>query len=440
MLLVRTFFCVIALASVCVLGVATSHAQSVTKSRQATPDTYFKTLNGSQSKDGSQSKEQAPYTPPDFSRKGSATKTPVDASESVTWGDRRSILRDDPQAKNSQAQAIQKGPVVQASLEQDREQVDSLVPFEPGRVVAIVGGEPVFVSDMLFEVNQFIEKHMANAPSKAKDIQRKMLLKKLVNKYVDQTLLYVDALATMPEGADLEQFLVSAEAVFDDRVLPEMIESSGVDIIGDFDANLRVQNTSLRQVRTAWAKDQLSRNFLSEKLNVNLAVTHQELIDIYNENRESYHNKAKARWEQVMVRFDRFASREEAKKKIIELGNQIVYGANLEAVAKKHSHGFRAVNGGQHDWTSRNALMLDTLDKAIFSLPVDRLSDIIESKDGYHIVRVKERTEEGYVPFTEAQIEIRKKLKVQKQNDAFEKHLKTIRSQIPVEHFPLEAP
>lgn len=421
---------VLTLAFLCAGFVTTCDAQSGTRSRQATPDTYFKVL-GNQDK-GSQTR--GPYSPPDFTSGSGNKSAPVNASsESVSWGSSRSILRDDPKAQDR----VEATPVQQQQNHNVKTTV--LQPFEPSRVVAIVGGEPVFVGDMLFEANQIIEKHLPNAPEKAKEVQRKLLLSKLVNKYVDQALLYVDALSSLPDGADLGAFLEQAESVFDDKVLPGMIESSGVSSVTDFDANLRVQGTSLRQVRRAWAKDQLARNFMGDKLNVNQSVTHHEMFQIYNENRESYHRKAKARWEQVMIRFDRCDSKEDAKKQIVELGNQVVYGANFEAVAKKSSHGFRADEGGQHDWTSKNALVLKKLDEAIFSLPIGRLSDIIESRDGYHIIRIKERNDEGYVPFTEAQIKIREKLKADRQNEAFKKHLEKIRAEIPVEHFPLNS-
>ena len=44
--------------------------------------------------------------------------------------------------------------------------------FEKSRVLALVGGHPVFVGDMMFEVNQILEKHMKGAPQSAKDAQK----------------------------------------------------------------------------------------------------------------------------------------------------------------------------------------------------------------------------------------------------------------------------
>ena len=51
------------------------------------------------------------------------------------------------------------------------------------------------------------------------------------------------------------------------------------------------------------------------------------------------------------------------------------------------------------------------LDEAIFTLPLNRLSEIIEDDRGVHIVRVLERTEGGHQSFESVQDSIREKIK-----------------------------
>ena len=140
-----------------------------------------------------------------------------------------------------------------------------------------------------------------------------------------------------------------------------------------------------------------------------------------------------------MIRFDRAGSRDEAYQEIVELGNRIVNGASLPAVAKKESHGFRAFEGGQHDWTGRDALVLKEIDEAIFTLPIGKLSDVIETRDGLHIVRVIDRQEAGIKPFTEAQVSIKERLRGKMREEAFKKHIADLKERIPVEYFPFDS-
>ena len=85
--------------------------------------------------------------------------------------------------------------------------------------------------------------------------------------------------------------------------------------------------------------------------------------------------------------------------------------APLKAVAQRQSQGIDATEGGYHDWTSRGSLASETLDQAIFTLPVGRLSERLEDSEGFHIVRVIERTEAGRVPFEQAQVDIKETLR-----------------------------
>jgi parvulin-like peptidyl-prolyl isomerase len=442
-------------AGVCLL--TASHVEAQSGASEATPDPYFKPAP--KKPDFSES-----YVPPTFSPGSIGDRIPKSGSNksnrSVSWNHQRSIVRDRPSDQNyfkpktgivDSPDKIQLATAIEPVADQQEgarvaslppgtttTKIESLKHFEPGRVVALVGGEPIFVGDMLFEANQIIEAKIPQAPESAKQIQRKRIMKAMTKKFVDQKLLYVDAMGKLPEGANVDDLIKQATGIFNEQVLPDMMKSSGVKNITEFDGNLRVQGSSLRQVRTAWAKDQLARQFVQQSLNIDQTVTHQEMLDDYLANKEKYAIRAKSKWEQIMVRFDKSESRSAAKKKIAEIGNKVIHGANLAAVAKKHSDGFRATQGGQHDWTGKGALVLKEIDSAIFTLPIGKLSDIIESRDGYHIVRVLDRNEASHTPFTEAQLEIKKRLKNDKINAAFEKHLESVRERIPVEYFPLD--
>lgn len=307
--------------------------------------------------------------------------------------------------------------------------------FEPGRVLALVGGDPIFVGDLLFEANSIIEKFAPTAPASIKKKQRPQIIKKILPKFIDSKLLYVATMRGLPEQVDPDSVLEQADEQFNDQALEKLMDKAGAKSPAEFDAHLRTMGSSLRKLRRSWSKDQLVRFFLSQQLQVDTDVSHQEMLDYYYEHEADYVLPERSKWEQVVIRFDRSKSKEEAKKTIVELGNKIVYGAKLSAVAKESSHGFMASDGGQHDWTSRGSLVLKEIDAAIFELPVGTLSDIIETRDGYHIVRVVERNERSKKSFLDAQIDIKKLIEDEKRDKAFKEHLKKLKAEIPVEVF-----
>ena len=133
-----------------------------------------------------------------------------------------------------------------------------------------------------------------------------------------------------------------------------------------------------------------------------------------------------------MVRFARFPDKAEAYRAIAEMGNQVLGGKDFAEVARTGSHGSTAPNGGLRDWTTRGSLVSQVLDEAIFTLPPGALSPILEDEQGFHIVRVLEREEAHRIPFLEAQVEIRDKIRQQREAEQEQKYLARLWKNTPV--------
>lgn len=305
--------------------------------------------------------------------------------------------------------------------------------FEPGRVLALVGGRPILVGDMLQEINELIEQHLQRAPEVQKQAQRQLLVTRMLPKFVDRQLIYVDSIRELPEGADIEKINESLGKSFDEEALPKYLEKAGAPSAAQFDAQLRLGGSSLRQFRQSWIEDQFVRYSLSQKMQAEEEVSYQEIKDYYDQHLSEYQFPARARWEQLVIRFDRVPDRIKAGQLIAEMGNEVVYGAALDAVAKKSSHDFKANEGGQQGWISQGSHAQATLDEAIFQLPLNQLSDVIETPTGLHIIRVLERTPAGAKPFRDAQVEIKEKLSKEKQERRFGEYLAKLRREIPIE-------
>ena len=416
------------------------HAQSQTKS--ITPDPYFGS-SGSASKaaatsnDGSQTKKSSQQQPaknsfaPANKPTGSTTQTGFlqDTASGSTSKPKKSLI-----VHASQNQSAF-GDGSGSKLRQiDHQEKTTAQPFRSGKVLALVGGEPIFVGDLMFQINQIIEERMALAPEKVKEQQRQLAIPQLLPQFVESKLLYQGALQQLPDGVDIEAIITQVSEQFEKNAMPKMMESAGVKTVVEFDARLRGQDYSLRQLKRKWAIQQFTRHSIGQAIGSIPETTHQEMLDRYEEELESYENPARAKWEQILVRFDRTASRAEAKRAIVNIGNLIVGGANFAATAKKLSHGFNAANGGQCEWTTQGALALEEIDKALFSIKVGRLSEVIETKRGFHIIRVVEREDANRTSFRDAQIDIRKEIEGEKRKAAFDKYTAKLRKEIPVEY------
>ena len=81
-------------------------------------------------------------------------------------------------------------------------------------------------------------------------------------------------------------------------------------------------------------------------------------------------------------------------------------------LAARYSDDSSAQQGGELGWVSKG--MLDPqFEEAAFFLPVGKLSGIVETKYGYHLILVDDKKPEGLLPFDEAKGEIREFLMAQ---------------------------
>ena len=113
------------------------------------------------------------------------------------------------------------------------------------------------------------------------------------------------------------------------------------------------------------------------------------------------------------------------------MGNEVLAGAPLAAVARAQSDGRTAAAGGLRDWTAKGSLAAEELDRALFVLPIGQLSPILESNTGYHIIRVIDRQDATRTPFPDAQDEIRKKIQQERSDQKAQEYLAKVQRLYP---------
>jgi len=341
--------------------------------------------------------------------------------------------------------------------------------FEPSKTVAIVGNQWILWGDVLPTVNQYLAPAYAKAKSKAEieqiDAARDKLSQQVLEQMINNKLMYLEFIRELEKKAGKASDEAKADMnknireKFDNELISmqqKVLEATPEDIesfqkkdpyiprlallmkehqlltFAQLDAKLRESGSSLEKQRRAWGEYHIGRVGISQKINSTPEVSHQEMIDYYKEHVEEFGVKAKARFEILTVRFDRFPTKDAAWQAMAAMGNEVFFGAPFSAVAKKGSQEPNAALGGQYDWTNRGSLASEVIDQAIFSLEIGKLSQILEDDKGFHIVRVLERTDSGYVPFVEAQKKIKEAIIAAKKDKEFKSYTGGLRTKTPV--------
>lgn len=314
--------------------------------------------------------------------------------------------------------------------------------FKPGQIIAWVGDQPIQVGDVMPMVEQIIAPRLAELDPKIVEQQKvqieqqkEKLMRQALESAIQTKLLYLDFLRTIPADKKKEALPTitkRAEEQFYEKQLPEALKKAKVETAMELDAKLREFGSSLERQKQSFVERAMGQSVLAQNINYEPEITHQAMLDYYRAHLQEYDLPARARWEKLTVRFDRFASKQEAWAALGNMGNEVLRGAPLPAVAQRQSQGVDAAEGGYHDWTTRGSLASEVIDQAIFTLPVGRLSERLEDHEGFHIVRVIERTEAGRVPFEQAQVDIKETLRKERVKEQVTAYVGKLRQQIPV--------
>lgn len=331
--------------------------------------------------------------------------------------------------------------------------------FQPGLTVARVGDKVIFYGEVAAIANLVIDSYLSKAKSEEErralqsqiESEREALIKNLLKQMVQTKLLFHEFDRDMRKqiGKDDKKYLEAKagmtkkiRSVFEERLnecreklrtaTPEQVQKLMVqdptvtrlatlmkdrqlESFGELDAVLRQLGTTLDDQITSFGEHQLGMQAVIKHIKKVPEVTHQEMLDYYTDHAAEYAVPAKVKFEILTVKFANFRTREEAHDLIVQMGNAVFLGGTpFAAVAKKHSQEPNASSGGLYESVSQGSLASKTIDQAVFSLEIKKLSQIIEDETGYHILRVLERQPAGYRSFVDAQPEIKTEIETEK--------------------------
>jgi hypothetical protein len=222
------------------------------------------------------------------------------------------------------------------------------------------------------------------------------------------------------------------EKQFDEVELERLLKQSGVGGRRELDQKLRSLGTSLETQRRTYCQRYLAHMWLEQHVKPSEEVNHDQMLRYYHDHQAEFTKPARASWEELMVDFAKYPNEDAAYAAICRLGNAVLAGTQFGGVARAGSDGVTAAQGGQRNWTSQGSLVCKEIDQALFSLPIGKLSPVIKSANGFHIVRVMDREDAAVTTFLQAQVEIKDKIIQQRTKKQTQDYMAEITAKTPV--------
>ena len=158
---------------------------------------------------------------------------------------------------------------------------------------------------------------------------------------------------------------------------------------------------------------------VSEKIT---PVTFLETKTYFDSHKDEFVRPEMVKFRQIVTK-----TKKEAEKILARLKN----GANMYELGRKYSIAPMTRKEAEIDWVA-SGVLTEKMEKVIFSLPVGKISSVVETPYGFHIFEVVSKRHEGLTSLPGAREEIETKLFQQKEELSYSKWLKELRRLFPV--------
>lgn len=165
----------------------------------------------------------------------------------------------------------------------------------------------------------------------------------------------------------------------------------------------------------------------SREIRSKISLTPQEIVDYYNKNKEKLQGKPQIHLQEILLTKDKY-NEESAKQAYSDILIMLAQGKSFEEVAKLYSLGLSRERGGDAGWYFPNDLSKEIRD-VVFDMKVGQVSQLLDTKQGYYIFRIKERQEPKIPTLDEARDKIIDMIKEEKFGETYKKYIDELKRQ-----------
>jgi peptidyl-prolyl cis-trans isomerase C len=281
-----------------------------------------------------------------------------------------------------------------------------------------VNGVDISRSKVQAQVDRVINQRGLNSggitqPSVYQQIQREV-----VDQLIVQKLLW--------QEAQKREFNSDDDTV--DRQLE--VVKKGFDTPQAFMFQIKAGGFSERSYREDIRQRQSVQQMISTDVEPQLTVGKEEIEIFYKENLDQMTLPEQRRAKHILVKLasdDDEAARELAVEKIHTIQEKLRGGADFDALAREYSEAPSAPQGGDLGFFGRGQ-MVPAFENATFAMQPGETSDIVETRFGFHVIRLEEIREAQTVSVELASEKISVYLKQEKLLEAIEELVQDLRA------------
>jgi peptidyl-prolyl cis-trans isomerase C len=164
-------------------------------------------------------------------------------------------------------------------------------------------------------------------------------------------------------------------------------------------------------------------------------IPEERIRAMYDEDPKSFSTIETVRVSHVLIAVDEKAGADEkrqARQKAERIREEILSGGDFSAIAKAHSDCKTASLGGDLGHIKRG-YMPAAFDEVAFSLEIDSVSEVVETRFGYHVIKAVERDPARVVPYEQMRGFLEAYLQGEESKQRLARHIAELRERSEIE-------
>ncbi len=179
------------------------------------------------------------------------------------------------------------------------------------------------------------------------------------------------------------------------------------------------------------------QKLIDEEVADKIKISDEETKSYYDANPQLFQQPEQVKASHILIKVDANATdaqKAEARKKIKEVQQKVQKGEDFATLAKTYSEGPSGPRGGDLGYFRRGQ-MVKPFEAVAFSLKLNETSDIVETRFGYHLIKVVGKKPAKKMTYAEVKDRLNDRLKKQKMASETNAYIENLRKGAKIEKF-----
>ena len=189
-------------------------------------------------------------------------------------------------------------------------------------------------------------------------------------------------------------------------------------------------------------KSRITRGIILEKFidthfSQKTTISDNESNTFYKENPNFFIKPEQVRASHILIQFDPKddeSKKKKALKKLEKIKQKLEKGGDFSVLAKESSQDPSSAEGGDLGYFSRGQ-MVKPFEDAAFALEIGKVSNIVMTDFGYHLIKVTDKKPETVIPYQEVKTSLENYLKQKKVQEEVNAYINKLKEKAKIEKF-----